>query len=199
MRRSRAVAAGAAVLAVGAGGALALRRRRRRRGFRPLATPRSTPVSGNARVLGPEGEGRVLRALALWTPPAPRTTAGRVAAYVWAAPLTLAGLVLVAGSGAGVRVEDGVVLASGARGPVGAYLRSRGFAATAWGHVVLTRPASPSAGLLAHELVHVRQAERLGALFAPLYLALLARYGYARHPMERAARLGGRRATGAPD
>lgn len=150
-------------------------------------------------MLGPEGEGRALRALALWTPPAPRTPAGRVAAYAWAAPMTLAGLVLAAASGTGVSVENGVLLVRGARGPVGVYLRSRGFAATAWGHVVLTRPHSPSEALLAHELVHVRQAERLGALFAPLYLVLLARYGYARHPMERAARLGGRRAAGAPD
>jgi len=196
-RRSRGAAGGVALLAVSAGAAVALRRRRRNRPpSRKL--PRATPVTGNARVLGPEDEGRVLRALAGWTPPPPRTPVGRLAAYAWAAPMTAAGLVLVAVSGAGVRIEDGVLLVRGARGPVGLYLRRRGFAATAWGHVILSAPTSLSPGLLAHELVHVRQAERLGALFAPLYLVLLARYGYARHPMERAARLGGRRAGGAP-
>jgi hypothetical protein len=63
--------------------------------------------------------------------------------------------------------------------------------------VVVAR-GQPSAALLAHELVHTRQAERLGPFMAPVYLGLLARYGYLRHPMERAARRAGRRARGLP-
>ncbi|MEX0705789.1 MAG: hypothetical protein WD041_04155, partial [Nitriliruptoraceae bacterium] len=52
-----------------------------------------------------------------------------------------------------------------------------------------------SASLLAHEAVHVRQFERLGPLMVPVYLWLAARHGYRDHPLERAARLGARRAT----
>jgi hypothetical protein len=86
----------------------------------------------------------------------------------------------------------GVLLFSPARGPAAQFLRVRGFSAMTIGHVVVAR-IEPSEALLAHELVHVRQAERLGPLMAPLYLALMAVYGYARHPMERAARLAQRR------
>jgi len=150
-------------------------------------------VGGNARVLGPVWEHPTLAAFAEWVPGAPTSAATRALAYLWAAPLTAVGLLL--GASAGVRpvVRDGVVLFPGARGPAGALLRAQGYAATTLGHAVIaTRDPSPS--LMAHELVHVRQAERFGALFAPLYGLLWAVYGYGRHPMERAARLGGRRA-----
>lgn len=39
-----------------------------------------------------------------------------------------------------------------------------------------------------HELVHVRQARRLGPLYLPWYLLLYVRYGYESHPMEIEAR-----------
>ena len=73
-----------------------------------------------------------------------------------------------------------------ARGLGGRMLRWRGFAAATLGHTVLTARA-PTERLLRHELVHVRQAERWGPLFVPLYLAGLLRYGYRRNPFERAA------------
>jgi hypothetical protein len=87
-----------------------------------------------------------------------------------------------------------VLLFAPARGVTGAILRLRGFAAITLGHVVVAR-VDPGRRLFAHELVHTRQAERLGPLFPPVYLALHAAYGYTRHPLERAARLGARRAT----
>jgi hypothetical protein len=66
--------------------------------------------------------------------------------------------------------------------------RRLGFAANAFGHVVLTARPDPSPTLLAHEAVHVRQAERLGIGLAPVYAILWARWGYRNHPLERAAR-----------
>ncbi|MDQ3453807.1 MAG: hypothetical protein M3493_14135 [Actinomycetota bacterium] len=105
---------------------------------------------------------------------------------MWAAPVSLAGL--LAGAAAGVRPQrrGGVLIFAGARGLTGWVLRSRGFSAGALGHVVVALD-EPSERLLRHELVHVRQAERLGVLMAPVYLGLLAVYGYRAHPLEVAA------------
>ncbi|MPZ86819.1 MAG: hypothetical protein GEU81_01875 [Nitriliruptorales bacterium] len=147
----------------------------------------------NAQVLGPPSEPALFQALAGWVPDPPRSTPARVLAYAWASPMSLAGLLVGMASGARPRIREGVVLFPGAEGLSGWMLRTRGFQATALGHVVIAR-GNPNPSLLAHELVHVRHAERLGPLFAPLYGALWLAYGYARHPMERAARLGGRRA-----
>jgi hypothetical protein len=126
--------------------------------------------------------------LAAWIPPPPRTAAARVASVLWAAPMTLVGLLVGAGSGVAPRLRDGVVLFAPAGGITGAIVRRRGFAATGLGHCVIA-VEEPPPSLLAHELVHVRQAERLGPFMAPAYLTLLAVHGYERHPMERAARL----------
>jgi hypothetical protein len=41
--------------------------------------------------------------------------------------------------------------------------------------------------LLRHEQHHIRQYERWGPIFIPVYLLLAIRYGYRRHPMELAA------------
>lgn len=127
--------------------------------------------------------------LATWVPPRPATPRARVAAALWAAPMTLVGLIIGAGSGARPRLRNGVILFAPARGLTGGVVRTRGYAASAFGHVIISLD-DPTPDLLAHELVHVRQAERFGAFMAPLYLALLARYGYRAHPMEMAARLG---------
>jgi hypothetical protein len=132
--------------------------------------------------------GRVGERLQTWIPQEPATPWWRLAVRVWAAPITLAGLVAGVLSGARPRVHDGVILFAPAGGITAAVIRRRGFAATGLGHVVIAL-AEPSPALLAHELAHVRQAERLGPLMAPAYLALLAVHGYANHPMERAARL----------
>lgn len=131
-------------------------------------------------------EPRAVRWLASWTPATPRTPAGRIAGYVWAAPLTAAGILLGSLSGTAPEVRDGVLLFADAGGVAGAMLRWRGFSAATLGHVIVAT-GHPDAALLRHELVHVRQAERWGPLFVPLYLAGLLRYGYRRNPFERAA------------
>lgn len=143
--------------------------------------PGSTPEDD-----GPIREPRAVARLAAWAPTRPVSRAGRLAGYLWAAPLTAGGLLLGALSCTRPQVRDGVLLFSDARGVGGRMLRWRGFAAATLGHAVITARA-PTTRLLRHELVHVRQAERWGPLFVPLYLAGLLRYGYRRNPFERAA------------
>lgn len=51
--------------------------------------------------------------------------------------------------------------------------------------VFLNRRVQPSLRLLAHELVHVEQLQRMGMLrYWTTYLLLLLRCGYREHPME---------------
>jgi len=72
------------------------------------------------------------------------------------------------------------------RGLARLILSRRGHAAITFGHVIVsTAPLGPS--LFRHELRHVRQYERIGLAFLPLYLRLLARHGSAAHPLERDA------------
>lgn len=152
----------------------------------------SEPPAGNARVPAPSWEPALLSTLASWVPAAPRHPAMRLLAYAWAAPVTLVGLLLGLASGARPQRRDGVLVFAGARGPSGLFLRARGFRATALGHAVISTGAIDDA-LMAHELVHVRHAERLGVFSALLYAVLYPLYGYNRHPMERAARAAARR------
>lgn len=153
----------------------------------------SVPAEGQGPAsAAPVWEPSALRRLAAWEPAPPPTAGLRLAAVLWAAPLSAAGLLAGLGSLRVPRLEGGIVLFARARGLTAAALRRRGFAAATLGHVVLAL-GEPSPELLAHELLHVRQAERLGVLMAPAYLGLMAPYGYARHPMERAARLAGQR------
>jgi hypothetical protein len=153
--------------------------------------PRAGPI-GEARVVPPRWEPRAITALGSWEPQAPTTRWGRLLAYLWAAPLSAGGLLLGLSSGSRPTVREGVVVFANAGGFAGAVLRKRRFAAAALGHVVIAA-REPSAAIFAHELVHVRQAERLGPLLGPLYLKLLVVYGYARHPLERAPRAAARR------
>jgi hypothetical protein len=90
------------------------------------------------------------------------------------------------------RVVEGVLLCEGATWP-----RKLGwrYSAITFGHVVLSAgPASRA--LMAHELVHVRQYERLGPLFLPAYLLasawawLKGGRAYADNAFERRARSG---------
>lgn len=74
------------------------------------------------------------------------------------------------------------------RGLAHLILTRRGYAAITFGHVVVFS-REPTAELWRHELRHVRQYERFGFAFLPLYLRLYARHGYARHPLEREASL----------
>lgn len=165
----------------GAPGGLSARSRRGE-GIRPVA-----------HVAPPSWEPRLLTRLAAWEPAAPRTQLGRALAYVWASPVTAAGLLVGILGGGRWSARDGVLLCTRVSGLPGTLMRRRGYAASALGHVVVATGAAPSPSLFAHELVHVRQAERLGPLMGPTYLALLAAYGYPRHPMERAARSAQRR------
>jgi hypothetical protein len=124
----------------------------------------------------------------------------RVWCYLWALPVTLLGIVLMAvarGSGGMSQRVDGVLEVAG--GWPAAILR-RGFpfsgavAAITLGHVVLGVSSSALAATRAHERAHVRQFERWGALLLVLYPmgALLAwlRGGnpYLDNPFEREAR-----------
>lgn len=159
-----------------------------RRGQLPAAT--AAAVLAPARRAGPLGE-----RLAGWIPAPPRGRAARLVAGLWAAPLTAPGMAIAVLSGAVPRWSPAhrCWIAVGIRGPSGLALRSVGADANAIGQVVLSRRADPPASLLVHEVVHVRQAERLGPLLLPSYLWLAARYGYRDHPLERAARSGAAR------
>lgn len=141
------------------------------------------------------GGARVVDALAAWAPCAPRTLAGRTAARLWAAPLTLLGLVVGATSGGrpGWDPEHGCLVFRGAHTGSARLLAAVGASANAIGHVVVSRSDPIPPLLLAHEAGHVRQAERLGVALAPAYLWLSALYGYRNHPLERSARAAARR------
>ena len=65
-------------------------------------------------------------------------------------------------------------------------LTRRGYAAITFGHVVVFA-REPTDVLWRHELRHVKQYERIGLAFLPLYLRLYARHGYGAHPLERDA------------
>lgn len=95
--------------------------------------------------------------------------------YLWASPATLVGLVVALpclAAGARGRVVDGVLEISGG----GLVRRLQGapgllrFAAITLGHVIVGLDAACLANCRAHEHVHVRQYERWGVLFFPLYL-----------------------------
>lgn len=138
--------------------------------------------------------GAVARSLATWVPVRPQSRFGRLCAALWASPLTGVGVALGLLSGGRPRwcEQHGCLVFEGAGGISGRVLESVGARANAIGQAVVVRGSDAPARLLAHEAVHVRQAERLGALLFPLYLWLSARYGYRDHPLERAARLGAR-------
>lgn len=95
--------------------------------------------------------------------------------YAWASPATLAGLALAGIAcmfGATARVKKGVLEVAGGRLP---RLRSpsapRRLVAITFGHVVLGIDHGVLERERAHEHAHVRQYERWGPLFFPLYIA----------------------------
>ncbi|HEX2025288.1 MAG TPA: hypothetical protein VHH92_02725 [Actinomycetota bacterium] len=109
-------------------------------------------------------------------------------AYVWASPNTLIGLVLGLLAFQRPRTARGILLFDGPPRGFTAVLRWFRRSAITYGHVVLSnRPVEGT--LLAHELHHVWQYERLGPLYLPLYLLVWVFTGYRRHPFELAARL----------
>ena len=95
--------------------------------------------------------------------------------YAWAAPATLAGLLAALpafAAGARARVIDGVIEVTGGRVErlVAALPRRCRFCAITFGHLVVCTDECTAAAVRAHEHVHVRQYERLGTLFFPLYV-----------------------------
>lgn len=118
----------------------------------------------------------------------------RFLAYAWASPNTILGLALGLLSFQRPHVARGVVLFDRrVRGFVWALHLFRRSAVT-YGHVVLADRAVEGR-LLVHELHHVRQYERLGPLYIPLYVAIWVFTGYRGHPFEEAARLAEREAA----
>jgi hypothetical protein len=114
--------------------------------------------------------------------------------FFWAMPNTIAGLLVGLFTFQLPRLHGGAIVFDRApRGVTWLMPRLHRVAMT-MGFVILS--AQPLQGrLLVHEQHHIRQFERLGPLFGPVYFGLAIRYGYRRHPMERAAR----RAAGEPD
>lgn len=153
---------------------------------------------------GPDGDpaparppGRTAARVAGWIPDRPRTPLGRAISAAWAAPLTLIGALIAIG-GRSVPRRDavrGCWVATDVGGPSRAALTAVGAAANTIGQVVLVRSGTAGSGLLDHEAVHVRQAERLGPLLPVAYAWAAAIHGYADNPFERAARTGARRAA----
>lgn len=127
--------------------------------------------------------------------------------YVWALPATAVGLVLAflaCAGGAAVTIVDGVIEVSGGRfgGIVSRLPYPFGFRAITLGHVVIGISRAELESCRAHERVHVRQYERWGVLFFPLYVsssvfeALCGRDPYWNNHFERQARAGAARPSG---
>jgi hypothetical protein len=119
-------------------------------------------------------------------------------AHVWASPWTLAGLLVgLIGLALGGRVQrTGRIVEF--YGPGTARLLRLtpipgGAAAMTLGHVVLARDAAALEHTRSHELVHVRQYERWGPFFVPVYFLAGAwawscgRHPYYDNPFEREA------------
>lgn len=118
--------------------------------------------------------------------------------YAWAAPATMLGLLLslvAVGLGARCRVVDGAIEVAGGRLSRLLHLLPRffRFEAITMGHVIIGMDHALLAQLRPHERIHVRQYERWGALFIPLYLIsslmqmLIGRDPYLHNRFEREA------------
>lgn len=95
-------------------------------------------------------------------------------AYLWAAPATVLGLLVAAparATGARLAVVDGVLEVGG--DPIARLVaclpRAVQFSAMTLGHVVIGTDQQALAECRVHEHVHVRQYERWGVFFFPLY------------------------------
>ena len=122
-----------------------------------------------------------------------------VARYLWAAPATCVGLVaagVALASGGRARVVDGVIEVHGGRlaAAVDRLPAGARFVAITIGHVILGTAPEVLAVVRRHEHAHVRQYERWGPLFFPLYAGaslvawLCARHPYWHNHFERQAR-----------
>jgi len=103
-------------------------------------------------------------------------TSWSIVRYLWAAPTTALGLLIVLAGvwRARARVIDGVLEV---HGPALAWVLTHltvvpgGVAALTLGHVVIARDRGSLEVTRVHERVHVRQCETWGPLFVPAYLA----------------------------
>ncbi len=100
--------------------------------------------------------------------------AWRALRYVWAAPCSLVGLLLATAalaSGATARVVEGTLEVAGGHMPLLVSRLPKGlrFSAITFGHVILGVSHAVLDFHRGHEHVHVRQYERWGILFFPLY------------------------------
>jgi len=100
--------------------------------------------------------------------------ASRMLRYVWASPYSLVGLLLSLPAlmlGATARVNDGALEVAGGRFGLwlSSFPRVLRFSAVTMGHVILGENHALLASVSAHERVHVRQYERWGILFVPVY------------------------------
>jgi hypothetical protein len=95
--------------------------------------------------------------------------------YLWASPATAIGLLIALFArvgGAGVAVVDGVLEVGGGSGgrAISRLPRRLRFSAITLGHVIIGIDQQALTDCRLHERVHVRQYERWGVLFFPLYL-----------------------------
>jgi hypothetical protein len=125
-----------------------------------------------------------------------------LAVRIWASPATLLGLLFALPAILGrarVKRVNGVLEVCG--GPAAVFLARcvplpGGASAMTLGHVVLGRDEACLERTRPHERVHVRQYERWGPFFIPVYLGISAflvlfgRDSYAENPFEREAREG---------
>ena len=114
----------------------------------------------------------------------------RVVGFMWTLPNTVIGMLLGLLTFQVPRTAPGALVFDrrprGVSAPPLSRIVFRRFTAITFGHVILGRaPVDPA--LLRHELAHVRQYDRWGPLYMPVYGALYLFYGYARHPFELAA------------
>ncbi|MEO9134992.1 MAG: hypothetical protein ABI316_00105 [Casimicrobiaceae bacterium] len=130
---------------------------------------------------------------------------GRAIRYGWAAPASLVGIAVMLAAGAAAaraRIVEGTIeVGGGGIAHAMRWLPRRcRFAAITLGHVIIGVDHETLVAVRRHEQVHVRQYERWGALFFPLYLGssvvqlVLRRDPYHDNRFEREAceRSGGR-------
>jgi hypothetical protein len=100
----------------------------------------------------------------------------RLLRYFWASPATALGAPFAAVAmcaGATLRRVNGAVEVAGGCLPsiLRAFPPAAGFVAITFGHLIVGVDHAVLSRVRAHEHVHVRQYERWGVLFFPLYLA----------------------------
>lgn len=124
--------------------------------------------------------------------------ARRAVAVLWAGPNSLLGLLLAPLGflpGGSIRVRDGVIeCVAGALPRFVRAARDRmGIEVITLGHIVVARSSDLISASREHERVHVRQYERYGPFFLPLYLVSSAvalvrgRHPYSDNRFEREA------------